>query len=125
MVIVVVSAPAWALPIRDFLVEGILPPEEDEARRIQRKSGAYTIINNELIHRSTTGVFERCVEEDRGVELLRDIHQGECGHHASATAIVDKAFRHGFYWPSTRAASEHMVNHCNGCQRFKAKSHLP
>src|SRR4051812_14702013 len=40
-------------------------------------------------------------------------------------AIVAKAFHHGFYWPTTRAAAEHLVKHCNGCQRFKAKSHLP
>ena len=59
------------------------------------------------------------------MELLRDVHQGECGHHASAIAIVAKAFRHGFYWPTAKAAAEDLVKHCNGCQRFKAKSHLP
>ena len=88
---VVVTAPTWAQPIRDFfLVDGTLPPDEVEVRQIQRRSGAYTIINNELMHRSVTGVLQRCVEEDRGLELLRDIHQGECGHHASATEIVAK-----------------------------------
>jgi transposase InsO family protein len=65
------------------------------------------------------------VEEDKGLELLRDIHQGECGHHASAIAIVAKAFRHGFYWPTAKAAAEDLVKYCDGCQRFKAKSHLP
>jgi hypothetical protein len=30
-------------------------------------------------------------------ELLKEIHQGECGHHASSRAFVAKAFRHGFY----------------------------
>ena len=59
------------------------------------------------------------------MELLRDIHQGECGHHASATTIVAKAFRHGFYWPTAQDATKHLVKHCKGCQRFKAKSHLP
>src|SRR4051812_3358962 len=104
---------------------GKADPEEDEGQRIQRRSGAYTIINNELIHRSATGVFQRCVEEDKGLELLRYIHQGECGHHASTTAIVAKAFLHGFYWPTVRAAADHLVKQCNGCQRFKAKRHLP
>jgi len=65
------------------------------------------------------------VEADKGLELLRDIHQGECGHHASAIAIVAKAFRHGFYWPTAKEAAEHLVKHCDGCQRFKAKSHMP
>ena len=53
------------------------------------------------------------------------MHQGECGHHASARAIVNKAFRHGFYWPTAHAAAENLVKYCKGCQRFKAKSHQP
>ena len=57
--------------------------------------------------------------------MLRDIHQGECGHHASATTTVAKAFRHGFYWDTARAAAEHLAKHCNGCQRFRTKIRLP
>src|ERR1041385_2562374 len=125
IVMVVVSAPSWAQPIRDFLADGILPEDEAESRQISRRSWAYTIINNELVRKSATGVFQRCVEEDRGLELLRDIHQGECGHHASTRAIASKAFRHGFYWSTALAAAENLVKYCKGCQRFKAKSHQP
>ena len=115
-VMVVVSAPSWAQPIRDFLVDGILPEDEAESRQISHRSWAYTIINNELVRKSATGVFQRCVEEDSGLELLRDIHQGECGHHASARAIVNKAFRHGFNWPTEHATAENLVKYCKGCQ---------
>ena len=124
-VLVVLTAPSWAQPLRDFLVDGTLPEDEVRARQIQRRSGAYTIINNELLHRSTTGVFQHCVEPNKGLELLRDIHQGECGHHASAKAIVAKAFCHGFYWPTILAVAEDLVKKCNGCQRLKSKSHEP
>src|SRR4051812_24384713 len=110
-VMVIAVAPSWAEPIRNFLVDGTLPPDEVEARQIQRRSGAYTIINNELVHRSTTGVLQWCVEEDKGLKLLRDIHQGECGHHTSTIEIVAKTFHHGFYWPTTRAAAEELVKH--------------
>src|SRR3954467_6920332 len=106
---VIVVAPSWAEPIRHFLVDGTLPQDEVEARQNQRRSGAYTIINNELVHRSATGVLQHCVEEDKGIELLHDIHQGGCGHHASAIAIVAKAFRHGFYWPKAKKKGEKML----------------
>ena len=69
-VLVVVTAPSVAQPFRNFLVDGVLPQDEVQARQIQRRSGTYTIINNELVHRSTTGVFKRCVEPDKGLELL-------------------------------------------------------
>src|SRR3954463_6803144 len=48
-VMVIVVAPSWAEPIRTFLVDGTLPQYEVEARKIQCRSGAYTINNNELV----------------------------------------------------------------------------
>ena len=71
--------------------------DETEARQVQRQASAYSIINNELIKRSSTGVFHRCIQPDRGIDILLDIHWGECGHHAALRSLVAKAFRHGFY----------------------------
>jgi hypothetical protein len=42
----------------------------------------------------------------------------ECGHHASSRALVAKALRHGFYWPTALQDAEWLVKSCNGCQRF-------
>jgi hypothetical protein len=92
--------PSWAEPFSNYLITGDLPQDEVEARRLQRRALAYTIINSELYKRSVSGIFQKCIESEEGIELLREIHQGECGHHASSRALVAKAFRHGFYWPT-------------------------
>jgi hypothetical protein len=42
------EVPSWARLIMDFMVNGQVPADEAEARRIQRRSKAYTIINNEV-----------------------------------------------------------------------------
>ncbi|KAK1683076.1 hypothetical protein QYE76_043924 [Lolium multiflorum] len=99
-VFVVREAPSWVEPIKEFLINGTLPVDENESRRIQRRSKAYTIINGEVYKRSVTGVLQRCVEPEEGREMLEEIHRGECGHHASSRALVAKVFRHGFYWPT-------------------------
>jgi hypothetical protein len=65
-----------------------------------------------------SGIYQKCIEPEEGIELLREIHQGECGHHASSRALVAKAFRHGFYWPTAKQNAEQLVKQCNGCQRF-------
>jgi hypothetical protein len=44
--------PSWAEPFSNYLITGDLPQDEVEARRIQRRAGAYTIINSELYKRS-------------------------------------------------------------------------
>jgi hypothetical protein len=102
-----------------------LPQDETEARRLQRRVQAYTIINSELYKRSVSRIFEKCIELEEGQELLKEIHQGECGHHASSRALVAKAFRHGFYWPTALLYADQLVKHCNGCQRFSKHQHTP
>jgi hypothetical protein len=103
------EVPSWARPIMDFLVDGQLPADEAEARRVMRRSKAYTIINKEIYKRSATGVLQRCVESAKGQEMLQEIHQGECGHNASSRALASKAFRHRFYWPTALQEAEDLV----------------
>jgi hypothetical protein len=117
------EVPSWARPIMDFMVNGHILADEAEARRIMRRSKAYTIINKEIYKRSTTGVLQRCVESAEGQEMLQEIHQGECGHHASSRALVSKAFRHGFYWPTALQEAEDLVWKCNGCQGYAHQIH--
>ncbi|XP_020195859.1 uncharacterized protein [Aegilops tauschii subsp. strangulata] len=124
-VFAIVTAPSWALPISEFLENGVLPMDETEARQVQHRASAYNIISNELVKRSSTGVFQRCIEQDKGIEILLDIHQGECGHHAGSRSLVAKAFRHGFYWPTALEDAESLVLKCKVCQRFSKRSHQP
>jgi ribonuclease HI len=71
--------PSWAEPFSNYLIMGDLPQDEVEARRLQCRALAYTIINSELYKRSVSGLFQKCIEPEEGIELLREIHQGECG----------------------------------------------
>src|SRR3954469_4325013 len=120
-----ITTPLWAQPILQFLVNKELPSDETLARQIQRRAAAYTIINRELVRRSVTGVYQRCVEPEQGQAILRDIHQGECGHHAASRALVAKAFRHGFFWPTALEEAKELVQKCKGCQKFHSKPHQP
>jgi transcription antitermination factor NusG len=60
------EVPSWVRPIMDFLVDGQVPADETEARRVMRRSKGYTIINKEIYKRSATGVLQRCVESAEG-----------------------------------------------------------
>ena len=73
-----------------------------------------TIANGELHHRSVTGMFQHCVSPEEGQEILREIHEGDCGHHAGSKSLVAKAFRHGFYWLTAHADAEDLVSKCDG-----------
>ncbi|XP_051190119.1 uncharacterized protein [Lolium perenne] len=99
--------------------------DETEARMILRRCKTFTIINNELYKHIISGLFQRCVTAEEGRQILRDIHAGDCGHHAGARLIVAKAFRHGFYWPTTHADAVELVRVCVVCQKYASQSHMP
>ena len=120
-----IAAPSWAQPILNFLVNKELPTDEISARQVQRRSAAYTIVNRELVRHSVTGVYQRCVEPGQGQAILKDIHQGECGHYAASRALVAKAFRHGFFWPTALEDAKDLVQKCKGCQKFRSKPLQP
>jgi hypothetical protein len=49
--------PSWAEPFSNYLITGDFPKDEAEARQLQRRAQAYTIVNNELYKRNVSGIF--------------------------------------------------------------------
>ena len=107
-----------------YLESGELPNDEVLSRQIQRRSKAYVIWQGELHRKSPTTILARCVEPEEGERILHEIHEGDCGHHASSRYLVGKVFRYGFYWPTALQQAEELVRRCGGCQRFANKSHM-
>ncbi|XP_037451242.1 uncharacterized protein LOC119321812 [Triticum dicoccoides] len=124
-VMTMVEAPFWAQPILNFLVSRELPANEVLAQQVQHRATAYTIINREHVRRSATGVFQRCVEPEKGIAIVRDIHQCECGHHAASRSLVAKSFHHGFFWPTALDDAKELVRKYKECQHFSTKQYLP
>jgi ribonuclease HI len=115
----------WTKPYLAYLIRGELPEDPIHRRQVMRRSKAFTIINGELYKRSTTGVLQRCIAQEDEIALLREIHEGTYGHHASSRTLVAKAFRSGFYWLSALYDATNIVQHCEACQLFATKPHAP
>jgi hypothetical protein len=56
------------------------------------------VLQGKLYKKSISGILQRYITHQEGQEILKDIHVGVCGHHASSRAIAAKAFQAGFYW---------------------------
>jgi hypothetical protein len=115
----------WTKPYLAYLIRGELPEDTIHRRQIMRRSKPFTIIQGELYKRSTTGVLQRCIAPEDGIALLREIHEGTCGHHANSRTLVAKAFHSGFYWLSALHDAKNIVKRCDACQRFATKPHAP
>jgi hypothetical protein len=80
--------PDWRFPILEWLVEGKLPSEQTEARRITHRVKAFVLIDGECYKRGATDILTRCILRDQGRELLQEIHACTCGHHAGPRTLV-------------------------------------
>jgi hypothetical protein len=70
-------------------------------------------------------VLMKCITQEAGIKLLKEIHSGTCGNHAASQTLVGKAFRAGFYWPSIVADAEKLVRHYDRCHFFMKRIHVP
>jgi hypothetical protein len=108
-----------------WMDRGELPSDWSEARRIARMAKSFALVDGELYKHTASGILQRCVPIPEGRELLRGIHTGICGHHATPRTLVGNAFCQGFYWPTAVADASKIVRTCEGCQFYARKFNLP
>jgi hypothetical protein len=88
----------WRKPFIDFILDQLVPDDKTERERITRHSANYVVIGTALYKKAaSTGVLMKCILRSEGLQLLAEIHNGECGCHAASTNLVGKAYRSGFY----------------------------
>ena len=88
------------IPIVQYLKEGKLPDDKQEAVKVVRKASAYAVKDDILYRTSFSDPWARCVSKDEGDYVLREIHEGICGAHEGALAISRRAALLGYYWPT-------------------------
>ena len=101
-----------------YLRDGRLPEERDEARKLRIRSAKYVLINEVLYKRGFSQPYLRCLVLDEANYILREVHEGACGNHSGARALVHEVVRIGYYWPTIQADARAYVKVCDHCQRF-------
>ncbi|XP_072088000.1 uncharacterized protein [Arachis hypogaea] len=75
---------SWTHPILQYLLDGTLPPDPKEEKRIKREAANYTIIAGQLYKRGFSQPLLKYVEHGDTEYILREIHEGCCGHQSEA-----------------------------------------
>ncbi|GKC09665.1 reverse transcriptase domain-containing protein [Tanacetum coccineum] len=90
----------WMTSIIRFLEEGVWPKDKNEARCLRAKIGQYTMESGILFKKGYLVPMLRCVGQLQANYVIRKIHIGSCGMHVGPRAVVRKAIRQGYYWPT-------------------------
>nr|XP_025702844.1 uncharacterized protein LOC112803575 [Arachis hypogaea] len=108
---------SWTYPILQYLLDGTLPPDPKEERRIKREAANYTIIAGQLYKRGFSQPLLKCIEPGDTEYILREIHKGCCGHHIGGKTLAQKIIRAGYFWPTIIRDSIQLTKSCDKCQR--------
>jgi hypothetical protein len=109
----------WREPFLAFLLDQRVLEDKAERERITRRSANYVVIGNDLYKKAaSTGILMKCILRSEGLQLLTEIHGGECGCHVASVNLVGKAYRSNLYWRTTMTDTKDLVKRCKGCQFF-------
>lgn len=82
--VMIIDAP-WSAPLVEYILHDRLPSDKAEAEQIFWCSKSYVVIGDTLYRRgSWTGALMKCVSREEGVNILGEIHSGECGNYAAS-----------------------------------------
>ncbi|GJX13929.1 reverse transcriptase domain-containing protein [Tanacetum coccineum] len=86
--------PTWMTPIMEYLKDGTLPGDRNEASKLRIKARQYELMEGTLYRRSFLKSYM----------------------HAGPRSVVAKAMRLGYYWPTMHQDARDMICACNDCQ---------
>ena len=104
---------SWMTPIVAYLKDGRLQEGRDEARKLRIRSARYILIDEVLYKRGFSQPYLRCLAPDEANNVLREIHEGACGNHLGARALVHKVVHAGYYWPTIQVDAKAYVKVCD------------
>ena len=94
------SEPSWIDPIWDYMIDGRLPDDPKEATKIRTRSARFTNHKGSLYKQDFFTPILKCIEGKDTEYVLREVHEGVCGNHIGARALVGKVLRQGYCWPT-------------------------
>ncbi|XP_072060304.1 uncharacterized protein [Arachis hypogaea] len=101
--------PSWIDPISRYLEHAETPPDEKEAQAVKREAPKYTIIQGQLYKRGLHQPLLKCLRPDQRDYVLREVHEGSCGHHIEGRSLARKIIRAGYYWPTMMSDAQEFV----------------
>ncbi|GJS18291.1 reverse transcriptase domain-containing protein [Tanacetum coccineum] len=90
----------WMTPIYEYLINGLLPEDPKEARKVLIRPPQYKLIKGSLYRKSFLTPWLCYIGPSHAENIIEEIHKGSCGFNAEPRSMVVKIMKQGYYWPS-------------------------
>nr|GFC71013.1 reverse transcriptase domain-containing protein [Tanacetum cinerariifolium] len=119
------EGPTWMTKLVNYMKEGTLPADENEARKIRLKARQYELMDGIFYKRSFLTLWLRCVGPLQVEYVIKEIHEGSCSMHTGPRSVVAKAIRLGYFWPTMHRDAQDIIRKCNDCQVHRPVARHP
>jgi hypothetical protein len=105
----------WLTDMVYFLSHGIPTEELTKAERKQLgvRSRAFSLLNDNLYHKSADGVWRRVVRLDEQEEVLRECRSGVAGGHYTGDVTARKVWQSRLWWPTVLWDAQLFAKECD------------
>ncbi|XP_074323957.1 uncharacterized protein LOC141660874 [Apium graveolens] len=115
----------WMTPILAYIQKGTLPEDKFKARRLRYQAARYVVYDEVLYKRGFNQSLLRCVDEEEGNYIRREVHEGIFCNHLGGNSLAMKVLRQGYYWPTMKEDAANFVRAYDRCQHFTNYSSMP
>nr|XP_043639063.1 uncharacterized protein LOC122610134 [Erigeron canadensis] len=115
----------WMNPIIEYLVSGILPEDENEARKIRIKAPQYKLMEGNLYKKAFLSPWLRCIGPKQAEIIFFEILERICELHVGPRSVATKALRLGYFWPTMHRDVTTLLQNCEACQLHANVPRLP
>ncbi|GKA67736.1 reverse transcriptase domain-containing protein [Tanacetum coccineum] len=111
---------SWMIPIKEYLLSGLLLEDTNEARKIRIQVPPYKLIRGNLYKRSFFTLWLRCIAPPHTDKIIKEIHEGSCRFNAEPRSMVVRITKQGYYWPSMHKEASKTIQDCDKCKEQSA-----
>ncbi|KAG7556957.1 Reverse transcriptase domain [Arabidopsis suecica] len=115
----------WRVPIKNFILNGELPSNKWQARKLRIISAKYCIIKESLYKRGVSDPYLLCIFGPEVEIVTSEVHEGLCGSHSSGRSMAFKIKRLGYFWPTMISDCIDYAKRCKKCQMHAPLIHQP
>ena len=115
----------WRTPIKKYLLNGELPEDLKEAKKVRVRGARFVLVDGILYKKAFSMPLLKCLGPEEVDYAIRETHEGICGEHLGARALAAKILRAGFYWPTMKEDAMYKVRTCDKCQRHASMTNAP
>ncbi|XP_051117307.1 uncharacterized protein LOC127242016 [Andrographis paniculata] len=107
----------WRMELRKYLDQ----PTGDTHEKLRKQALKFTLIDGDLFRRAADGMLLKCVDTQKAMKVMGEVHKGVCGAHKSGLVMRWTIRRYGYFLPSM---TEDCIKYAQGCEACQRHGHL-